>query len=60
MANENQSPGRKANAAEPLARRSGLLSDKAVERTGLKSRKAAGPDGRDAAVVGATFKKKPQ
>ena len=52
-----QSPGRKANAAQPPGSRPGLVSDKAVQRTGEKSRRAAGPDGPDAAVVGETFKK---
>ena len=59
MADQQQSPGRKANDAEPLAQRPGLMSPEAVERTGRKSRKAAGPDGPDAGAVGETFKKKP-
>lgn len=59
MPDENQSPGRKANAAAPLADRPGLMSKRAVERTGEKSRKAAGPDGPDASVVGSVFKAKP-
>lgn len=51
------SDGRKANAAEPLGQRSGLVSKKGVERVGEASREAAGPDGPDAAEVGRTFKK---
>jgi hypothetical protein len=31
-----------------------------VKRTGLKSRRAAGPDGPDATVIGDTFKAKPK
>ena len=49
-------PGRRRNAAQALGDREGLVSDKAAERTGRKSRQAAGPDGPDAGVVGETFK----
>jgi hypothetical protein len=55
-----QTEGRKANAAEPLGDRPGLVSKKGTERTGAKSRKAAGPDGPDAKVVGDTFKRPPR
>lgn len=52
-----QTAGREANAAQDLGDRKGLVSDKGTQRTGEKSRRAAGPDGPDAGVVGATFKK---
>lgn len=58
MADE-QSRGRKDNAASPGGKPDPATSDEAVRRTGLKSRKAAGPDGPDAAVVGDTFKNAP-
>ena len=38
----------------------GSTSEAAVKRTGLKSRRAAGPDGPDATVIGDTFKAKPK
>lgn len=59
MANSDatQSPGRKANAAQPLGSRPGLVSDKGAQRTGEKARRAAGPDGPDAGAIGETFKK---
>lgn len=52
------SAGRKANGAEPLGKRPGLVLDEAAARTGKKSRRAAGPDGPDATAVGDTFKKR--
>lgn len=54
-----QTEGRKANAAEPLGDRPGLVSEKGAKRTGAKSRQAAGPDGPDARAVGDTFKAPP-
>lgn len=54
---DNQTNGREENAAQPLGSRPGLVSDDATRRTGEKSRRAAGPDGPDAAAVGDTFKK---
>ncbi|MGV9009558.1 hypothetical protein [Brevundimonas sp.] len=53
---DTQSQGRKDNAASPGGKPDPATSDEAVRRTGLKSRKAAGPDGPDATVVGDTFK----
>lgn len=55
----NQSDGRKANAAQPLGERSGLVSDKERQETAEKERLSAGPDGPDASVVGDTLKSKP-
>ncbi|MBP8248036.1 MAG: hypothetical protein KAX56_14295 [Phenylobacterium sp.] len=52
-----QTPGREANAAQPLGERKGLVSNKATKETGEKERRSAGPDGPDAGVIGATFKK---
>jgi hypothetical protein len=54
---KNQTDGRKANAAQPLGEREGLISEKGAQRTGERSRIAAGPDGPDAGAVGATFKR---
>jgi len=50
-------PGRKANAAEPLGEKTGVDSKAQVERTGRKARKAAGPDGPDAGAVGDALKR---
>jgi hypothetical protein len=52
-----QTPGREANAAQPLGDRKGLVSDKGTKRTAEKEQRSAGPDGPDAGVIGATFKK---
>lgn len=54
-----QSKGREANAAQPPGERPGLASEAAAAKTASRSRRAAGPDGPDAGVVGATFKAKP-
>jgi hypothetical protein len=56
MPKAGQSPGRKANAAQPPGERPGLVSNAGTKRTGRKSRVAAGPDGPDAGAIGATFK----
>ena len=56
---DKQSQGRQHNAASPGGKPDPATSDEAVRRTGLKSRKAAGPDGPDATVVGDTFKTAP-
>ncbi len=56
---DKQSSGRDDNAALPEGRRDGLVSEKGIRETGKESRKSAGPDGPDAAVVGDTFKTKP-
>jgi hypothetical protein len=53
----NNSPGRKANAAQPLGERQGTASKADVAKAGLKERKSAGPDGPDAKAIGDTFKK---
>ena len=45
---DNNTEGRKANAAQPLGERKGLVSDRDAQKTAEKSRKAAGPDGPDA------------
>jgi hypothetical protein len=52
-----QTPGRKANAAQPLGERQGTDSKAQTQRTGEASRRKGGPDGRDAAAVGKTFKR---
>lgn len=56
---EKQSKGREMNGASPGGKPDASTSEEAVKRTGLKARKAAGPDGPDATVVGDTFKKAP-
>lgn len=56
MAKQN-TPGRKANAAQPLGERKGLVSDDQTKATGKQSRKSAGPDGPNAEEVGRTFKR---
>lgn len=48
--------GCKANAAQPLGERSGLVSEKETCRTARQERRSAGPDGPDATVIGRTFK----
>jgi hypothetical protein len=56
MSEPSNSVGREQNQAQPLGERSGLVSEKGAERTGLAERKSAGPDGPDATEVGDTFK----
>lgn len=53
----DNTPGRKANAAQPLGSRAGLVSDADAKKTGRESTRKAGPDGGDAGVVGQTFKR---
>jgi hypothetical protein len=59
MTDKINSPGREANEALPAGERPGLVSEKDTRKTGEASRKAAGPDGGDAAEVGDTFKNSP-
>ena len=49
---KQQTDGRKANAAQPLGEREGLVSKKGTKRTGERARRSAGPDGPDARQVG--------
>jgi len=58
MGKSDTTPGRKANAAQPLGERTGTASKAETERTGNVSRTRAGPDGADAGAVGKTFKGK--
>lgn len=60
MTEPPQNNGRKANAAQPPGKLPGLTTEGGREKTAERSRKAAGPDGPDAGVVGATFKSKPK
>ena len=60
MPKAGQSQGRKANAAQPLGERPGLVSKAGIKRTGDKSRTAAGPDGPDAGVAAASLKRSPK
>ncbi|OJU08589.1 MAG: hypothetical protein BGN86_02685 [Caulobacterales bacterium 68-7] len=48
MSKDINSPGRKANDAQPLGDRDGLVSDTSRDRTAAKALKSAGPDGADA------------
>jgi hypothetical protein len=57
MTKKDQTAGRAKNAAQPLGEKKGLTSKGAVQRTGERSRQAAGPDGPNAASVGDTFKR---
>ena len=59
MADKLQSPGRKANAAQPLGRRDGLVDDDKVREIGKSARTRPGPDGVDPDEIGDTYKKKP-
>lgn len=59
MTEPKQSKGREDNAALPGGRPDGSTSEEAIKRTGLKARRAAGPDGPDATEIGDTFKAKP-
>ena len=54
-----QSRGREENEAEPPGERPGLVSDRKTREIGRQARRAAGPDGPDAAEVGDTFKRAP-
>jgi hypothetical protein len=56
MPKAGQSKGREANAAQPPGERPGLVSKAGTQRTGEKSRTAAGPDGPDAAATAGTTK----
>jgi len=56
---DNNTDGRRANSAQPLGERHGLVSDRQTRATGKKEQTTAGPDGPDAGVIGETFKKKP-
>jgi hypothetical protein len=47
MSDKLNTEGRKANAAQPLGQRDGLVSDKSTEKTGHRERNSAGPDGPD-------------
>lgn len=48
MADKLNTDGRKANAAQPLGERPGLVSHEGTERTGRQERTTAGPDGPNA------------
>ena len=53
---KKQTDGRKGNGAVPPGKPDASTSDDAVNRTGQKERRSAGPDGPDATAVGDTFK----
>ena len=59
MSHPPNSPGRKANAAQPPGKFPGLKSEKDQDKTAERERRSAGPDGPDATVVGDTFKTLP-
>lgn len=54
-----QTPGRDDNGAIPLGKPDASTSDAAVQRTGERERRSAGPDGPDATEIGDTFKRQP-
>lgn len=54
---DQQSEGRRKNAAVPGGKPRPDVSDEAVRRVGRESRRRAGPDGPDAREVGDTFKR---
>lgn len=60
MTDDKQSKGRTRNAAVPGGNPDASTSEEEVKRTGLKARRAAGPDGPDAKVIGDTFKSRPE
>ena len=59
MTQQPNSDGRKENEAEPLGDFTALGGEDKIARTGVETRKRAGPAGPDAAEVGDTFKKDP-
>lgn len=60
MSKDNlQSPGREENAAQPLGRRDGLVSDRKVREIGKSAVARPGPDDVDPDVIGDSFKRKP-
>jgi hypothetical protein len=44
MGDKLNTEGRKANEAQPLGQRDGLVSDKATEKTGRREQNSNGPD----------------
>lgn len=54
---DDNTKGRKANAAQPLGERTGTESKAGTKKTGRAERRTAGPDGPSAAAVGQTFKR---
>ncbi len=57
MTDRDQSEGREKNGADPAGKPDPATSSEAVRKTGERARRAAGPDGPDAGVIGETFKK---
>jgi hypothetical protein len=55
MTNKPQTDGRKANAAQPLGERKGLVSNAGTKRTAEAERRSAGPDGPDAGEITKTL-----
>jgi hypothetical protein len=59
MGDRPNTEARRKNDAEPLGEFTALGGKDKVQKTGERSRKAAGPDGPDATEVGDTFKRSP-
>ena len=57
--NRKQTEGREANGAVPGGRPDEGTPDEAIERTGRREVRSAGPDGPDAKSIGDTFKRFP-
>ncbi|MBP7705596.1 MAG: hypothetical protein KA105_09980 [Caulobacter sp.] len=60
MSDKLQSPGRKANEAQPLGRRDGLVDDEKATEIGKSALTRPGPDGVHPDEIGDTYKKKPR
>ena len=56
MSQTRNTPGRSDNEAEKLGEFTALGGERAIQKTGEKSRTQAGPDGPDASEIGDTFK----
>ena len=54
---DDNSDGRRANGAQPLGERHGLVSKRQTKKTAEREQSSAGPDGPDAGEIGKTFKK---
>jgi hypothetical protein len=56
---DNNSEGRRENAAQPLGERKGLVSDEDTKAAARKEQKVASADNISGKALGETFKKQP-
>jgi hypothetical protein len=56
---DGNTAGRRANDAQPLGKRDGLVPERKRRQIAAEEQRSAGPDGPSAKAVGDTFKKKP-